>query len=177
VRAGFALYTWGHGKYENHWICEYWKADEQRWVKVDAQMDDVQKKAMRIGFNTLDVPAAAFVCPGEGWQRYRDGKVELDAFGLGMPDGWKGIGWGMLVGTTMTDVMALNKMELLPWDLNPYWQKTKDQVSEADVAMIEKAALFSRQVDSHWDEMRKFFDGQPLVQMPAGFDKEKPSLP
>ena len=39
ARAGYALYTWRHGKYENHWICEYWNQDEQRWVQVDAQID------------------------------------------------------------------------------------------------------------------------------------------
>ena len=30
VRAGYALYTWRQGKYENHWICEYWHPAERR---------------------------------------------------------------------------------------------------------------------------------------------------
>ena len=153
ARAGYAMYTWGRGKYENHWICEYWNKNEQRWIQVDAQIDSQQKKLMRIDFNTLDIPRGKFVVAGEGWRRYRDGSVPVEYFGLGGKDGWNPIGWGMVMPNVTCDLMALNKMELLPWDVSLDWKKEKAAMSPEDIAMIEKAATLSSQVNSHWPQM------------------------
>jgi hypothetical protein len=64
VRAGFAAYTWGRGKLENHWICEHYDRDRRRWVKVDPQIDHRQRRLMRIDFDTLDLPEGAFLVGG-----------------------------------------------------------------------------------------------------------------
>ena len=172
IRAGYALYTWGKGMYENHWICEYWKSREQRWIQVDAQIDKKQKELMRIDFNTLDMPEGRFVSAGEGWQRYRDGAVQLDAFGLGGRDGWSAMGWAMVMPNVTCDAMALNKTELLPWDVNSHWRKEREQMSTTDMATIEKAASLCRQVDDRWAEMRTFYDNHPVLQMPEDFEKK-----
>ena len=172
VRAGYALYTWGRGKYENHWICEYWDKAEQRWIQVDAQIDDKQKKLMRIDFDTLDMPTGKFVTAGEGWQRYRDGKVDIKSFGLGGKDGWNGLGWEMVLPNVACDAMALNKEELLPWDYNPYWKKKQEEMSTSDFEIIDKAALLGCQINNRWMEMQKFFDTHPALHMPKDFEKK-----
>lgn len=169
ARAGYALYTWGRDKYENHWICEYWNQDERRWIQVDTQIDAQQKKRMGIDFDTLDMPRGKFVPAGEGWQRYRDGKVEVEAFGLGGKDGWNALGWAMVMPNVTCDIMALNKTELLPWDVNPYWNKKKAEMTAEDVAIIEKAATLSSQVDSQWGQMREFYESHPVLRMPEDF--------
>ncbi|MFH0879658.1 MAG: transglutaminase-like domain-containing protein [Lentisphaerota bacterium] len=120
ARAGYALYTWGRGKYENHWICEYWKSDEKRWVRVDAQLDAPQKKLMGIDFDPLDIPAEKFVSAGVGWMKFRDGQAKADDFGLGGREGWKAMGWGMVMPNVTCDMMAMSKVELLPWNTHPY---------------------------------------------------------
>ena len=173
ARAGYGLYTWGKGKYENHWICEYWNQEEQRWVQVDAQIDAQQKKLMGIDFNTLDMPKGKFVTAGEGWQRYQDGKVEVEAFGLGGKDGWNAIGWQMVMENVTCDIMAMNKMELLPWDVNPYWDKKKAEMTAKDIAIIEKAAAISSQVDSQWGQMREFYESHPILRMPKDFEAKE----
>ncbi len=71
ARAGYATYTWGRGKYENHWICEYWSAVDRRWVQVDAQIDQKQRKLMKIDFDTLDMPKGKFMAAGTGWKLCR----------------------------------------------------------------------------------------------------------
>ena len=173
ARAGYALYTWGRGMYENHWICEYWNRAEERWVQVDAQIDAKQKELMRIDFNTLDMPTGKFVAAGEGWRRYRNGEVKLEAFGLGGKDGWNPIGWGMVMPNVTCDMMALNKMELLPWDVNPYWGKKEEAMTAEDMAIIDKAAALSCQVDREWLQIRDFYESHPVLRMPEGFEEKE----
>jgi len=169
ARAGYSLYTWGTGKYENHWICEYWNQNDQRWVRVDAQIDAQQKSLMRIDFDTLDMPKGKFVAAGEAWKGYRDGKVPLETFGVGGKDGWNAIGWQMVMENVTCDIMALNKMELLPWDVNPYWVKKEEEMTAGDITLIEKAASLSIHVNTHWSDMRKFYEGHQILRMPEGF--------
>lgn len=173
VRAGYSLYTWGGGKFENHWICEYYKSDEQRWILVDAQIDDKQKKLMKIDFNTFDMPQGKFLSAGEGWQLFRDGKADPNVFGLGGKDGWKALGWDMVMSNVTCDMMALNKMELLPWDVSPYWHKKKEQMSAADMVIIDEAALLCCQVNNRWARMRELYDSHLVLQMPKDFEKKE----
>ena len=35
VRCGFARY-FTPGRFEDHWLCEYWRADEERWARADS---------------------------------------------------------------------------------------------------------------------------------------------
>jgi hypothetical protein len=39
VRCGFASYF--EEAWEDHWVCEYWNRNEDRWCLSDAQLDDV----------------------------------------------------------------------------------------------------------------------------------------
>ena len=55
-RYGFAAY-FNPPYYEDHHVCEWWDANEKRWVLVDAQLDgDVWKKNLGYTFDPLDVP-------------------------------------------------------------------------------------------------------------------------
>ena len=69
-RCGFGAY-FNAGKFEDHWVCEYWNAAESRWILVDAQMDPVQRKAFKLDFSPLDVPRDRFIIAGDGWQMCR----------------------------------------------------------------------------------------------------------
>jgi len=42
ARCGFPRYSLPD-HYEDHWVCEYWNAELQRWVLVDSQLDDFQR--------------------------------------------------------------------------------------------------------------------------------------
>lgn len=172
ARAGYALYTWGRGKYENHWICEYWQATERRWVQVDAQLDGKQKDLMRISFDTTDMPEGEFVTAGEGWRRYRNGTVPVEAFGLGGKDGWNGIGWGMVMSNVTCDFMALNKDELLPWDVPPYWSnKKQSEMSLDDMGLLDDLAVCNTDLGAKWSQLRELYRDRDVLHMPKGFDK------
>jgi hypothetical protein len=171
ARAGYALYTWRHGKYENHWICEYWNKDEKRWIQVDAQIDAKQRKIMGIDFDTLDMPKGRFVVAGEGFRCYRDGEVPPENFGVGGGDTWHAMGWTMAMENVTCDMLALNRVELLPWDTPPFAEKAEDQMSPEDMALIEQAAQLTVNVDTRWHDMREFYEKHPAFHMPEGFEQ------
>jgi len=110
ARCGFGRY-FSPGRYEDHWVCEYWNTVEQRWVLVDAQLDDLQMSRLAIPFDPLDVPRDQFIVGGRAWQLYRNGEADPNTFGIfDMGGPW------FIRGDFVRDVAALNKVELLPWD-------------------------------------------------------------
>ena len=55
ARCGSGSY-FNPGHFYDHWICEYGNAVQARWVRVDAQIDDVQRAILKIDFDVLEVP-------------------------------------------------------------------------------------------------------------------------
>lgn len=112
-RCGFGAYFLP-GHFEDHWVCEYWHADQNRWVLVDAQLDEFQCQALKIKFNPLDVPRDQFVVAGQAWQMCRWGVAEAGQFGI-----FEMHGWWFIWGNVIRELLAFNKIELLPWDFIP----------------------------------------------------------
>lgn len=108
ARCGFAGY-FEVGKWVDHWIVEHW--DGARWVRLDAQLDDLQLAAVGTVENPADLAPGLFLSAGEAWQRCRRGEEEGDAFGI--LDMW---GRWFIEGNVARDLAALNKVEMLPWD-------------------------------------------------------------
>ena len=94
-------------------MCEYWNADWERWVLVDAQLDDVWRKRLNIHFNNLDVPRDQFVTAGEAWKKCHDGSEDPSRFGISFV---KLYGLWFIAGIVLRDFASLNKVEMLPWD-------------------------------------------------------------
>ena len=109
-RCGFGAYFMPD-HYEDHWVCEYWNAVEQRWVLVDAQLDGLQRNVLKISFNTLDVPRDQFIVGGAAWKMCRSGQADPNHFGI-----FDMNGIDFVKGNFIRDIASLNKMELLPWD-------------------------------------------------------------
>ena len=109
-RCGFGAYFLPD-RYEDHWVCEYWNQAEQRWVLVDAQLDELQQAVLKPSFDTLDVPRDQFITGGAAWKMCRRGEADPNRFGI-----FDMHGIDFVKGDFIRDVAALNKMELLPWD-------------------------------------------------------------
>lgn len=112
VRSGFARY-FDPTSYEDHWVCEYWKASESRWALLDAQLDEVFQQRLGIDFDVLDVPREQFLTAGKAWRRCRAGELDPQTFGIGFV---KLHGLWFIATSLVRDVAALNKVEVLPWD-------------------------------------------------------------
>jgi hypothetical protein len=110
ARCGFGAYFMPN-HYEDHWVAEYWRTTEERWVLVDAQLDALQREQLHITFDPLDVPRDQFIVAGQAWQMCRTGGADPDTFGI-----FDMHGLDFIRGNLIRDVLALNKVELLPWD-------------------------------------------------------------
>jgi Transglutaminase-like superfamily len=111
ARCGFADY-FEPGKYVDHWVTEYWDGTEHRWVRIDTQLDAVQRDAIAPAFDPDDQPPGPFLPGGEAWRRCRQGDADPQSFGI--LDMW---GLWFVQANAVRDLAALNKMELLPWDV------------------------------------------------------------
>lgn len=141
VRCGFADY-FEPGKHAEHWVGEYWHADQGRWVLVDAQIDDLQRSIFRPTFDTLDVPRDRFLVAGDAWRECRGGGADPMTFGVtGTPM------WGLVevLGEVFQDLAALQKIELLPWGW--YGLAADKEGREAETELIDRLALLSSAAD------------------------------
>lgn len=108
ARCGFATYFLD-GKGVDHWIVEYWHADERRWVRVDAEVLGQDLVA-----DPADLAVGEFLTGGEAGACCREGLIDPDAFGVaGTSHAW---GVAEIRGNAIRDLASLQKVETLPWD-------------------------------------------------------------
>ena len=110
ARCGFGTY-FIPGHYEDHWVVEYWNAEQARWVLVDAQLDAMMQEALKLDFDPLDTPRNRFIVGGDAWQLCRSGKANPDDFGIFDMHGIE-----FVRGDLLRDFLAFSKVEILPWD-------------------------------------------------------------
>lgn len=154
ARCGFGAY-FEKGKFVDHWVTEYWNEGAQRWLLVDAQLDQRQRELFGIAFDPLDVPRDQFVVAGDAWQLCRGGKADPGAFGiLDMHGLW------FIAGNVVRDVAALNNHEMLPWDV---WGAMARTDSEIDLPFIDRLAKFSHAPDRHFGDLRAIYKDERVA--------------
>lgn len=161
ARCGFAKYLLP-GHYEDHWVTEYWNAQEQRWVMVDAQLDELQQRTLKIRFNPLDVPAYQFINGGKAWLLCRTGQANPDDFGI-----FEMHGLWFVRGDLMRDFLALNNLEILPWDAYGLIAKHDNQINEKDIELLDQVAGFCLDPQGSFTEIRNLFETNQEMKLPA----------
>jgi len=161
TRCGFGAY-FSPGWYEDHLICEVWSVNKQEWVFVDAQLDDVQQKALRIPFDPCNIPRDQFLPGGKGWQMCRRVEADPNSFGYGNTVG----GWPNIRGNLIRDIAFLNKVEILGWD---YWgliAGNDADLREDDLALLDQAAILSLAGNDGFDELRSLYLRDMRLRVP-----------
>ena len=161
-RCGFGAY-FTPGKFEDHWVCEYWNAREKRWVLVDAQLDAIQRKALNITFNPLDVPHDRFIIAGDAWQRCRNGGADSNKFGLTHAN-LKGL-W-FVAGNVIRDLASLNRMEMLPWDVWGMMDMNDDALTDEKKTLIDRVAALTLAGDDKFAEVRAIYESDERLRVP-----------
>ncbi len=148
ARCGFGAY-FGPGHYEDHWCTEIWDAGRRRWFLVDPQLDALQRERLQIAFDPLDVPRDQFIVAGQAWGMCRRGEADPDAFGI-----FEMHGLEFVRGNLVRDLLALNKVEILPWDwgFGPLGDEPPESLSEAD-----RWAALTTAGDEAFVELRELF--------------------
>jgi hypothetical protein len=170
ARCGFGAY-FEPGHYEDHWVCEYWNALKRRWVMVDSQLDSFQTGALNIKFNPLDVPPDEFLTAGKAWKTCRSGKANPDKFGIFDMHGLRFI-WGDVV----RDFLALNKVEILPWDGG--WgfldQKISDPLPDNETLMLyDRIASLTLEINEKFPEIRAYYKNEPRFHTPSEWGSQE----
>jgi hypothetical protein len=153
ARCGFGAY-FNAGFFEDHWVCEYWNAEQRRWILVDAQIDQTQRGMFEIDFDLLDVPRDRFVVAGDAWARCRTGEGDPDRYGLSfMKEG----GYWWIAGNQMRDVAALNNLELLPWDVWGAMPEPNEVIDDERVTLFDRLAALTVAPDASFDELSALY--------------------
>jgi hypothetical protein len=161
ARCGFATYFTPH-RYEDHWICEYWDEGKGRWVRVDAQLDSIQIEHLKIDFNPYDLPEGKFLSGAETWRSCRSGELDPDLCGIFDMNGL----W-FVQGDLVRDFMALNGLEVLPWDCNEIMGGPDVQISPDDYELLDLVAELINGGDTKFREMRSLYESNERLHMPA----------
>ena len=150
-RCGFATY-FVPPRIVDHWIVEYWNADEDRWVRIDAEYVDLDTPAPS---RPEDLRPGEFLAAGEAWTLLRSGAEDPMNFGVFGTDNW---GPGEVRGNAMRDLASLVcKIEMLPWDewgpmTDSYDNKTGPEFDE----LMDQLAAATTNEDT--TELRRIYD-------------------
>lgn len=163
ARCGFSTY-FRPKHYEDHWVCEYWSGGDRRWVRVDPQLDDLQRRALKIRFNPMDMPPEPFVSGGQAWQMCREGRANPDDFGI-----FDMRGLWFVQGDLVRDLLALNKIEILPWDSWGRMSSSGKTPSAEDLVVLDRIAEVTLAGDEAFERLRSACEQDSHLQMPAGW--------
>jgi hypothetical protein len=158
-RCGFGAYFLPN-HYEDHWVCEYWNEAEQRWILVDAQLDELQREVLKISFNPLDVPRDQFIVGGAAWKMCRSGSADPDQFGI-----FDMHGIDFVKGDFIRDVAAINKVELLPWDCWGMILIEYAALPPDDLSMLDRLADLTSEDVPNFALVRQLYESDPRLRV------------
>ncbi len=158
-RCGFGTYFLPN-HYEDHWVCEYWNQAEQRWVLVDAQLDELQQNVLKTSFNALDVPRDQFIVGGAAWKMCRSGQADPDQFGI-----FDMHGMDFVKGDFVRDLAALNKVELLPWDCWGLIIMEYATLPPDDLSMLDRLADLTCTDVPDFESVQQLYESDPRLRV------------
>ena len=125
VRVGFAPYLSGlsENKHVDHWICEVWNKEENRWMLVDP---DVQ---------LIDFDRNNFEFANEAWINARRGKINPENYGY-----YKWWGLDYIKGNLCHDFFACLNEELIYWQGPEIFYKDVDKLNKDELKLLDDIA-------------------------------------
>jgi hypothetical protein len=161
-RAGFGAY-FNPPYFEEHVLCEYWNADDNRWVLLDTQFDAVWRAQLKITHDAFDVPRDRFLTASRAWTLCRSGKSDPDLFGI-FNGNRRGL-W-FIAAELIRDVAALNKMEVLVWDVWGAMPKPDTQLDARQLKYFDRLAALSDDPDASFADLMTLYQDDERVRVP-----------
>ena len=163
ARCGFGTY-FVKGSFEDHWVGEYWHPEEARWIMVDPQLDPFQIEKLGIDFDPLDMPRTKFVTGGQAWELCRTKRVDPKRFGI-----FRMRGLDFVKGDLIRDFLALNKVEILPWDNFMLINTSIIRMSQEEKDLMDRLARISTGEDRDFVLLRAAFAANQEKLLPKYF--------
>jgi hypothetical protein len=161
ARCGFGSY-FRPGWFEDHWIAESWDSHDGCWRMVDAQLDDTWRKMIDFTGDQFALTATEFLTAGHAWQAWRRGELDADRCGLSAINE-HGANW--IAGNLRLDLAALNKIEMLPWDVWGAGWAPGEQPTDEKLRLFDTVATLTVEPDAQFAELRTRYDTDDALQM------------
>jgi hypothetical protein len=94
----------------------------------------------------------------------REGRANPDDFGI-----FDMRGLWFVQGDLVRDFLALNKIEILPWDSWGRMSSSGITPSAEDLAVLDQVAELTLAGDEAFDRLRDRFENDPELRTPAGW--------
>lgn len=144
ARVGFAAYI-RPGWLVDHVVAEVWDAAVGRWRLVDPEMDGgwvPEVNGHKVSW--LDLTADEFVTGPRAWRAARDGSSDPDRYVVAPELDIPGLrGWPYLAHNAIHDLAALNKTEMLLWDIWGMELGHDLEVPAADAAVLDEVCALT----------------------------------
>jgi hypothetical protein len=166
-RSGVARYFYPPPKdfHEDHFITEYWNEQENRWVMVDPQIDEIQRNVLKLTMDTYDIPNDQFLGAGKSWIILREGKIKPEQIGVGQYTGESYTRYKLI-----QDLASLNKIEVMAWE---HWGicSSKDELTDKEYELLDKLAkdiANSRDPETFF-KLKELFENDSRFKVPDNY--------
>ncbi|HLF26259.1 MAG TPA: hypothetical protein VJG32_07980 [Anaerolineae bacterium] len=95
------------------------------------------------------------------WACAEAGQADPDCFGI-----FNMQGLGFVRGNVIRDVLALNKIEILPWDHWALMSKAESEITEADLALLDRIAGLALDGGEAFSALRSIYENDERVRVP-----------
>jgi hypothetical protein len=112
----------------------------------------------------LDVPRDRFLVAADAWDRCRKGQGDPSKFGIHFT-GLRGL-W-FIAGSLVRDVAALNKMEMLPWDVWGAQPRPDEPLDDERLRFFDQLAALAGAPESAFAKLRRLYEGDGRLRVPA----------
>jgi hypothetical protein len=162
-RCGFGSY-FNPGFYEDHVVCEYWNEAEKRWLLADPQFDEAWRKTLKIEHDILDVPRDRFLVAADAWTACRTGRSDPATFGT-INGNLRGL-W-FVAANLVHDIAALNKMEMLRWDVWGAMPHPDTSLKADDLAFFDYLTALTREPGESFEKLRRLYEDDDRLRVPS----------
>jgi hypothetical protein len=123
----------------------------------------VWRARLGIDFDVLDVPHEQFLVAADAWQACRTSGANDQLFGISFAHLF---GLWFIAGSLIRDLAALNKVEMLPWDVWGAQPVPNAQLDEGQRAFFDQLSAMARDPDSSFEDLRRTYEDNAGVRVP-----------
>jgi hypothetical protein len=177
VRSGVARYFYPDDvQLEDHFIGEFWNAADERWQRVDAQIDDLQRRVLRMTLDVTDLPAGQFLGAGESFGELTAGRVTKEKIGIFDFRGWPYVHYKLV-----SDLACVCGDEILAWEGWGICDRIGNgSLTASDRALLERIAellVTLTGTASRFQEAMDLYRTHPDLQKPENYQPVYWQLP
>jgi hypothetical protein len=161
VRSGFESYAPPRpGVSCDHWITQYWKEAENRWVTIDADCC-----LCGMDFDPFDMPTSAFDWSAEAWLDSRQGRTDPKRFwNAGGFEGLMPISWELFY-----DFHCIMNNEIIYLHSPDHLHPGKfERLKESDLKEIDAVAELMLDPDKNFEALKNLYDTNRKYRLLTG---------